>query len=72
MRCGRKRPGGNWGVKDNNSMLNEYTTSAWQRLARLVRPEQLTARQALAVALIQCGIVATPEAALRLLDGGNG
>jgi len=42
--------------------------SAWQRWARRVAADRLTARQAMAVALIQAGIARTPEAALRVLD----
>lgn len=41
---------------------------AWQRWSRCADIERLTARQAFIAALIQSGVVETPEAALRLLE----
>lgn len=41
---------------------------AWQHWARRADLDRLTARQALAVALIRVGVASTPEAALRMLE----
>lgn len=47
---------------------NQPPPHAWQRWAARADLDRLSANQVLAVAMIQCGIASTPEAALRLLE----
>lgn len=49
---------------------SQYT--AWRRWAHKADDRYLTERQAHAAALVQAGRCPTPEAALRLLDAGEG
>lgn len=71
QRQGPHSPGAEYGSNGNGSNYTQSRpwTHAWRRWSRLVCPEQMTAHQAVAVAMIQAGISETPEQALRMLRG---
>ena len=56
------------GAEIVGSESHDHYTSAWQRFARIADISRLSARQAVAVCLLQSGIASTPEQALKLLE----